>query len=343
MATNAYLIPAALLLFLASFASAQPSQIAIIDFYGLQKVAEQDIRKHLGVKEGDSVRRINKDIIVKKLTSIPGVQDAHIATVCCDDKEGKWIVFVGIAENKPPAQPYNPAPTGKDSLPREIMAAYNQFLGLLMEGVMSGKATQDESLGHAVLNYPPAKPVQDQLVAYAQEHLPQIRQVLYHSADARHREAASWIIAYHKDKKNIAKDLVHAVKDPAEPVRNNATRALAVLIPYMRRHPDAAITISPEPFIELTNSLVWTDRNKGAAVLMALTEDRPPELMTQLKAKAIPSLIEMARWKNPGHALMSYTLLGRLSGMTEEQITNSFNSPAKDAWLADMINSFQKH
>ena len=331
------------LLLFTSFAHAQqPMQISIIDFYGLQKVSAEDIRKHLKAKEGDSVHLLSKETLIKEIKSTPGVQDVDIQTVCCDDKDGKWILFIGIAETTSAKPAYNPTPTGTVKLPGEIMTAYEKFMNFVREAVMSGKAGENDSLGHALMTYPPAKPVQDQLVHYAQQNLPLIREVLHKSADATQRQVASWVIAYSSDKKGIVKDLVYAVKDADEIVRNNATRGLAVLGSYANRHPEAGISIPADPFIEMTNSLIWTDRNKGVAVLLALTQNRPPALIQTLKQKASRSIIEMAKWKNPGHAEMNYVLLARMAGMPEEQISRSF-SERKDASIAEMAATVSKY
>ena len=324
-----------LCVFFASIATAQPTQISIIDFYGLQKISQQEIRKHISVKEGDSVL-FDKEQLQNQILAIPGVKDADISTVCCDDKDGKWILFIGISEDKVEYARFNPAHVSNDSLPAEIIATYDKLMNLVMEAVTSGNATQDASQGHALLNYAPAKPVQNQLISYAQKNLDSLRKVLHNSASSRQREAAAWIIAYSPDKKAIVKDLISAVSDPDESVRNNATRALSVLASYANDKSGAGITIPAAPFIEMANSIVWTDRNKGVAVLLALTENRPTELMRQIKEGAAKSIIEMARWKNPAHALMNYVLLARLAGMPEADIVPTFSSDKRESSIKEM-------
>ncbi|HEX6180326.1 MAG TPA: hypothetical protein VFZ47_03725 [Chitinophagaceae bacterium] len=332
-----------LLVLFTSFAYAQqPMQISIIDFYGLQKVSIEDIRKRLTAKEGDSIHLFKKEQMVKEIRSTPGVVDVEIQSVCCDDKEGKWILYIGIAETKSAKATYHSTPTGTVKLPEEIMTAYDTFMNLVREAVMSGNAGENDSLGHAIMTYPPAKPVQDQLVNYAQQNLPLIREVLYKSANADQRQVASWIIAYNPDKKGIVKDLVFAVKDADEVVRNNATRGLAVIAKYANKHPELNINIPADPFIEMVNSIVWTDRNKGVAVLLALTQNRPPQLIQMLNQKASRSIIEMAKWKNAGHAEMNYLILARMAGIPEETIGRTF-SDRKDASIAEMAAKILKN
>lgn len=318
-------------LLISSFAAtAQPSQISIIDFYGLRKVKEQEVLKALQVKPGDSIGRIDKGAMIGRLLSMTGVQDAHIAMICCDDKEAKWMIFVGIAEQKPTGGRYYAEPERKVTLPDEMIDAYVEFLQKVQEAVMNGQASEDNTAGHSFMNYPPAKPVQEKMIAYAQKNVALLKDVLRNAAQARHRQAAAWMIAYAADKKEIAEHLLYAVRDPDEEVRNNATRALGTIVSYANKNPGTGIHIPAEPFIAMANSLVWTDRNKGVWVLMSLTEGRPPALMKQLKEQALASLIEMARWKNDGHAMMSYMVLGRVAGMKEEEIIKTFNEGKRE-------------
>jgi len=74
------------------------------------------------------------------------------------------------------------------------------------------------------------------------------------------------------------------------------------------------------PFVDLLNSIDWSDRNKSAAALLALTESRDTALLNDLRTRALESLIEMARWKSPGHAYMPFFILGRVARMSEDAI-----------------------
>jgi hypothetical protein len=72
------------------------------------------------------------------------------------------------------------------------------------------------------------------------------------------------------------------------------------------------------------NSIEWTDRNKSSFAVAMLTENRDPALLTDLRARALPSLIEMARWKSDGHAEPAFLVLGRLAGLPDDAITAAF-------------------
>jgi hypothetical protein len=77
--------------------------------------------------------------------------------------------------------------------------------------------------------------------------------------------------------------------------------------------------IPPQPFIALLNSLVWSDRNKSSAALMALTSRRDPQLLEALRQReAITALAEMANWKSEGHAQAAFVVLGRIAGYADD-------------------------
>lgn len=50
---------------------------------------------------------------------------------------------------------------------------------------------------------------------------------------------------------------------------------------------------------------------------MTLTQKRQPDLLGQLQDQAMPSLIEMCRWKSWGHASMACLILQRVVGLPD--------------------------
>jgi hypothetical protein len=92
---------------------------------------------------------------------------------------------------------------------------------------------------------------------------------------------------------------------------------------FAQKEPDRKIQVASEPFVELLNSLTWTDRNKSSLALMAMTEPRDPALLATLRQKAVPALTEMARWKTRGHAVAAVMILGRVAGIPEPDLTSA--------------------
>ena len=138
-----------------------------------------------------------------------------------------------------------------------------------------------------------------------------LRKVLRQSNDGEQRAIAATIIAYTQDKREVISDLKYAMQDPFENVRNNAIRALWGVAALANRKPELGIQISPNPFILLLDPIAWSDRNKAMLVLLQLTEKHPANILGQIRDRALPQLIEMARWKR-SHALEAYMLLERI-------------------------------
>src|SRR5262249_53960879 len=72
-------------------------------------------------------------------------------------------------------------------------------------------------------------------------------------------------------------------------------------------------------YVDLLNSPTWTDRNKAVFIMIGLTKSRDPNLMAELRKKALPSLKEMCLWP-PGYSESAIELLGRIAGIPDEQL-----------------------
>src|SRR5579863_171049 len=291
--------------------------IAIIDFYGLRSVTEAQARQALRVKEGDAP----PDSPVPerlRLEAIPGVTKARLNFVCC--KDGKTIMYVGIEEKGAPGLELRSAPHGSVRLYADVLQAGADFEKAFTEAAQMGDFGEDTLQGHSLMRYPPARAVQLQFVKLAALHEAQLREVLRNSSDARQRALAAQVLGYVADKKTAIDDLIYGMRDPDEEARNNSTRALWLIAMLGQRSPELGIKVPPEPFISMLNSIVWTDRNKSSLALLEISYKRDPALLAELRQRALPSLIEMARWKTPGHAMASQFMLGRIGGMKESEI-----------------------
>jgi hypothetical protein len=303
--------------FFAVPAAAQLPPVGIVDFYGLRTLVPADLAGALALQIGDSLPA-NPETLRERLRLVPGVQDAAVSAVCCE--AGRAILYVGIREAGAAVLEFAAAPTGGARLPDEIMTAGNELMRALLEGVRRGQTAEEDSAGHTVYLYPPARPAQQKLIDYAAYHEHDLREVLLSSDDPNHRGLAAQVIAYVPNKQSVVADLVSAARDADADVRNNAVRALAVMSMYAQSHPEAGLNVPYGPLIDLLSSLEWTDRNKASLALAALTADRDPVLLQQLREQALPSLVEMARWRAFGHAAAAGIILGRLANVPEDKI-----------------------
>lgn len=314
-----YLLP--FIFLLVAVASAQEQQIHIgkIEFYGATGVDLEKARAALPFREGDT---ISKETGAQKfeqakqaIRQLTGRTPTEVGGVCCDDGGG-LIIFIGLSGRQ---MPYLPVPKGKARFPASINKLYDEWWNTLSEGIRQGASDEDWSQGYALSNsYPPLRAIQLRMRAYALQHDALIRKVLETSADDNQRTMAAELLGYARQSDSQLTALVRACRDSNDDVRNDATRALGVLV---ESKPELAKRISPDVFIEMLMSGTWTDVNKSSLMLTDLTKSRDPQLLAKLRRPAIMErLIEMARWRT-GHANSARMILGRIAGIDEKHLT----------------------
>ena len=69
---------------------------------------------------------------------------------------------------------------------------------------------------------------------------------------------------------------------------------------------------------------------------MALTKSRDPNLLSSLRRDALDSLVEMARWRNPGHAEAALSILGRIAGIDEDSLSKLIDAGDADAVIGKL-------
>jgi hypothetical protein len=315
------------MLFVSLLAGGQPAgkipPIGVIEVYGARRVTEQQVLQASQLKVGDpfpsaAVVREAK----ARITKIPGVSEVRLTGGCCD--EGQSTISIGIQEVGTAALRFRPEPRGSVRLPDDIVKAGAAFDEAWEQAILSGHTEDDGSQGHSLLKDPAVRAIQDRFVVFAARDLSRLRAVLHDASDASQRALAAQVIAYTSDKRAVIGDLIEGVQDPSDGVRNNAMRALSLIAMFAQRNPMLGIVVPPTPFVDLLNSIEWTDLNKSSMALAELTQARDPVLMADLRARALPSLIEIARWKSHGHAEAASLVLGRIVGLQDDEIQAAF-------------------
>jgi hypothetical protein len=319
------------LLLAAASLHAQDLRVDVLDFYGLRKVTESQIRKALGVREGDRMPPSKGDAEAK-VDQIPGVVESHLEAVCCDG--GQTILYVGIEEKGAPHFDLREAPEREVTLPGEIVSTYNRFLEAAQAASRRGSTDEDLTHGHPLMADGSARAIQEMFPALADQYRFQIVDVLRNSDDEAQRAMAAYVLVYASRKSEIVNDLQTALKDADAGVRNNAARSLVALSVLAKLDPSSEIRISPTWFIEMLNSLSWSDRNRALWALQTLTDSRDPLVLDQLRTRALDALIDMARWKTLSHALPAFILLGRVAGMPEPEIQAAWTRGDRDTVIA---------
>ena len=312
----------AVCLFLAcGLASGQVPRVGTIDFYGLRKISLAKLRQDLGIQPGDPLPP-SKANVEERLTTIDGVVLARLEAVCCEAKDA--ILFVGIQERGATHFEVREAPGSEAVLPEEMTTAYRAFLDGLQEAVV-GNPVDPGFVG-----------LEERLAALVKTHLKQLRDVLRTSADAGQRAIAAHAMVVSPDKPAAAQDLQYALQDADEDVRRNALNSLSTLAAYALKHPDSEIRIAPTWPIEMLNSIAWSDRTGAVNLLLTLSEKREPGVLDLIRQRAAPQLIEMARWNSLTHALPAYILLGRVAGLSENEIQGSWSRGEREAHITAM-------
>src|SRR5690606_10030409 len=206
-------------------------------------------------------------------------------------------------------------------LPDEVVAAGEAFAVAFADAVAHGDFAETDTAGHAIMHWPAAGAVQRRFVDLAAELASELRNVLHNSAHPEQRALAAQVLGYAPDKAAVVSDLSDALHDQDETVRNNAARVLALIALLAQRRPELGIEVPYEAFLDMLQSPVWTDRNKASFALAQLTTNRDPELISILRQGSLPALLEMARWNHLGHAGPALTILGRIAGLPEAEIS----------------------
>jgi Fe-S-cluster formation regulator IscX/YfhJ len=136
--------------------------------------------------------------------------------------------------------------------------------------------------------------------------------------------------------------LQYALGDPDDTVRETAMRAIKAVMVGAKLHPEQQIRLEPTWFVELVNSVVWTDRRDATEALVELTESRDPATLDLLRERALPSIVEMARWHQLQYALPPFILAGRLAGLDEAAIKNAWLNGDHEEVLKTALHS-RKH
>lgn len=295
-----------------------PRRIGSIDFFGYKGLDLTAIRAALPLHVGDPFdpNHFDEDLFKDVTAQAAGQKLTDFHITCCD-AAGNFLLYIGMRGGSYRPVDFHPAPTGKSRLPAAVKHAYEAADKAIGQAVMSGRAEEDDSQGFALLKDPKARAKQLDFRKAVLRDRESVASVLATSAFPEERAEAAVALGYadRSDAQIVA--LVAASLDPGSEVRNNALGALDVLV---EGFPEIAAKIPAHSFILLLSSGTWTDRNRASILMDGLTRSRGRQLLDQLRAEALDSLVEMARWHNPGHAWAARAILGRMVGVEEQEL-----------------------
>ncbi len=318
---------------------AQVPRVGDIEFYGLHKLSGPKLLHALHLKAGDPLPPSKGDL-EDELEAVAGVVMAHVEAVCCED--GKTILFIGIEEKGAPHLAFRSEPSGSLTLPDDIAGTYQKFVEAVRDAAHRGSTAEDLTNGHSLMADPDARGLQEHFVDFAGVHLLMLREVLSDSSDAEQRAMAATIIGYAANKRDVVGNLELALQDPDEAVRANALRSLNAIAVLARLQPSLGLHLSPTWVVEMLNSIVLSDRNRAADTLVTLTAQDAAGALSQIRDRALDSVVEMAQWKELRYALPPFILVGRLAGMNEQEIQKAWTNGDRQTAIGLALASREK-
>jgi len=315
---------------------AQAPVVGDINYYGLHKVAPEKIAGAVKLRPGMPLPPSKGDL-EDGIAEVSGVVLARVEAVCCEGPAAS--LFIGIEEKGAPHPVFRAPPSGEAALSQDVVDVYQQFLVAVERAASRGNAGEDLTAGHSLMADEAARGFQQQFLTFASERLELMRNVLRNSADADQRAIAAAVIGYAPRKQDVINDLQFALQDPDESVRVNAIRGLKAIAVLAAKQPNLGIRISPTWFIEMLNSVVLSDRMESTKALLTLTDRGNPNTTEQIRERALSALAEMARWKTMAYALPPYLLLGRVGGVPEDQVQQSWAIGDREAVIGTALQS----
>ena len=307
------------LFFASATAQDQSFVIGEISFFGYAGLPIDQVRSSLPIREGDSLKiqdvERTRDELRQAVQRTIGRRATDVVIVCCDDNR-KMMIFVGLPGTSSRKSQYNATPKEPVRLPQTMLDLYARAMDLNREAAQK-QPDEDRSKGYSLSAYAPLRETELSIREFAIRNELIIRQVLRSSARREDRRAAAYALGYAEQSRNQILTLVRASRDPDEGVRNNAVRALGVLATFSKT---LAAWIPAGQIVAMLNSGIWADRNKAAWLMNILTGPRDPRLLRALRSQALQSLVEMARWKDRGHAWDARMILGRVAGIEEKSL-----------------------
>lgn len=317
-------------------------RIGLIEVYGAHKVSVQKVKTALGARVGD--RMPSREGAEERIGKLSGVVAARIEAECCQG--GDMILYVGVEEKDAPHFDFHPAPTGDITLAPGVMDQYRQFLDAVAESIRGRNADEDLTNGYSLMADPDCRKLQREFVPLAERDLALIAQVVRESSDVEQRAAAAYLLQYGPRGAHASKTIVdalqYALRDQEDTVRENAMRALKAVAVGGKLHPEQEVRIEPTWFVELLNSVVWSDRHNATLALVNLTDNRDPETLELIRERALASVIEMARWHELRDALPAFILAGRLAGWNEKAISAAWVSGDRKPVLNEALHPNKK-
>lgn len=308
----------ALLAVVALAQAPENKRIGIIDFFGYKGIDVDKVRAALPVHMGGAFNTESggQEQIIAAIAKTAGKAPTDVNFVCCD-ADGNGLIYIGLPGASSRTVAFHAPPSGTAVLPDELVRLSEEVETALIHAIMNGHAGEDRSAGYSLSEDGAVRAMQLRFREAVLRQENAVFDVLGTARDSEQRALAAEAAGYALQSDKQIAALVEASFDADSAVRNNAVRALLVLLDSKL---SLASRIPARQFVPLLASDKWSDRNKGSLMMEALTRKRDPRLLAQLRRDSLGPLMEIARWRNPGHAYGAKVILGRIAGITESRL-----------------------
>ena len=302
-------------------------RIGAIEYFGLRTVTPALAQQALGLSVGALLPE-SKGNTEEKLLDIDAVVNASLEAYCCEG--GKTILYVGIEERGAAHYELRAIPGGAALLPEDVVNAYRAYAQAARAAEVAGSTAEDLSKGYPLASDAATRATQQRFPALADANLNLLREVLRDSADEEHRAIAAYLLPYSDKRADVVEDLRQALTDSDPEVRTRAVRALTALAASGVRTPVSQ-------FVEMLQSIAWTDRMEAVRALELLTLKRDATLLSSLRGAALDALIEISRWRTEAHAYPAFQLVGRVAGLSDADIRDAFRRAGRETVIGQAL------
>lgn len=317
-------------------------RVGTVEIYGNRKASASKIKNALGSKPGEPLP--SREDAEERINKVSGVLASRVQATCCSGKN--LILYVGVEERDAPHIEFHPSPMEDLKLAVDLTDNYQAFIDAVAVSIRDDATMQDFTNGYSLMQQADGNTIQHRFLPLVARDLGVLDKVIRNAADPEQRTIAAYLLQYTprgpRTTTLMVNALMYALQDTEDSVRENAMRSIRAVIVGAKLHPEQHIQLQPTWLIELLNSPVWSDRHSASLALVELTEKRNPETLQLMRERALPSVLEMAKWQELRDALPPFLLAGRMAGLSEDQIKEAWVSGDREAVINQAISPKRK-
>jgi hypothetical protein len=298
--------------------------VASVETYGSSRINSVILKKTLGKEldewvekglKGDAASIEMEQRLAKKVQDQFGFAFADWSIVQYFEPGDMAIhITLDVVEKQDVARrmPFMERPaqtlTDPDNLIQQWIGYEDEALRLVESGILEPESASCPAFhcpfGHT---HPKLKKYEKIFVDGVKKRFKELSEIQEKDGRVEWRAAATYLLAYHKEGKEVVARMLSRVRDPEPLVRNNALRVLGDIAEY-----HAELPIALPPIVQALEFPRVSDRSKSLYVVYLQTMHSPKardEVM-----KAIPTLVDLLQSKQPDHKELSHGILRKVSG-----------------------------